>query len=364
MRRTEDEQQALAARQFNRQDNPDRSVQVSLDLGDKPPEHDGIGVWTNGVDFRRRVQVQGSDDGQKWGMLLDNAWVADYRVESQTIDVHRAALHAQPLSIPAGPRRSRSQPARRQAGHSARLSVFHRVEVPGEYVTRPAILRPREAVRAYGAPGSAWIIDLGGDQVPVERLAFDVDDSDFSRPSSWSRSAGTGPALVIARGEWRRRQGDERKPLEIQLSNETTAHRLRPGGDGPRECPAHAYARPRYTAPARASGLRSQGPDGTPAAVHGQSAGRVAALRLRRQPAGRAPAVAARVEIGQRTANPVYRPEPKPWTERWPWLVYVVLGAASVALLAILAVLAREGHLASRRGRLRRRASVPLAYLW
>ena len=39
--------------------------------------------------------------------------------------------------------------------------------------------------------------------------------------------------------------------------------------------------------------------------------------------------------------NPIYQPVPKPWTERWPWLVYVVLSVASLILLGILGVLAR-----------------------
>ena len=49
----------------------------------------------------------------------------------------------------------------------------------------------------------------------------------------------------------------------------------------------------------------------------------------------------ARAELGPQRENPDYEPEPKPWTERWPWLVYVVLGAACLALLAMLGVLAR-----------------------
>jgi hypothetical protein len=41
-------------------------------------------------------------------------------------------------------------------------------------------------------------------------------------------------------------------------------------------------------------------------------------------------------------ANPDFRPEPKPWSERWPWLVYVVLGIASAVLLGLLGLLGRE----------------------
>jgi hypothetical protein len=45
---------------------------------------------------------------------------------------------------------------------------------------------------------------------------------------------------------------------------------------------------------------------------------------------------------GEAQANPAYHPEPLPWTERWPWLIYVVLGTASAVLIAILALLGKE----------------------
>jgi hypothetical protein len=49
-----------------------------------------------------------------------------------------------------------------------------------------------------------------------------------------------------------------------------------------------------------------------------------------------------RAAIGPQTVNPAYRPEPKPWTERWPWVIYLVLGTASLLLLILLGLLARE----------------------
>jgi hypothetical protein len=45
-------------------------------------------------------------------------------------------------------------------------------------------------------------------------------------------------------------------------------------------------------------------------------------------------------ESGQRD-NPIYSPEPKPFSERSPWLIYVVLSAASLGLAAVLVNLAR-----------------------
>jgi hypothetical protein len=49
-----------------------------------------------------------------------------------------------------------------------------------------------------------------------------------------------------------------------------------------------------------------------------------------------------RGSLGELTKNPDYRPPPLPWSERWPWLVYVVLSVASLVLLVLLALLGRE----------------------
>ena len=51
-----------------------------------------------------------------------------------------------------------------------------------------------------------------------------------------------------------------------------------------------------------------------------------------------------RLALGPQRDNPIYSPEPRPFSERVPWLVYLVLGAASVALAAILLSLVRMGR--------------------
>jgi len=69
---------------------------------------------------------------------------------------------------------------------------------------------------------------------------------------------------------------------------------------------------------------------------------RRATLRLR----GHVPLVLKptplRASLDERTMNPEYRPPPQPWSERWPWLVYVVLSVASLVLLGVLCLLCRE----------------------
>jgi hypothetical protein len=73
--------------------------------------------------------------------------------------------------------------------------------------------------------------------------------------------------------------------------------------------------------------------------------GNARALAPRYDLAARLPAepgrMATRLVLGPRRDNPNYRPEPKPFSERAPWLVYLVLAVAGVVLAAILASLAR-----------------------
>jgi hypothetical protein len=51
-----------------------------------------------------------------------------------------------------------------------------------------------------------------------------------------------------------------------------------------------------------------------------------------------------RLALSAQLPNPIYSPEPKPFSERAPWLIYVVLAAASLALAAILLSLARAAR--------------------
>ena len=343
VRRTRHQRQRLPARQFNRQTDPDGSVEVTLELDEGRREHDEIDVVTGGRDFRRRVQIQGSDDGKDWGSLLDDAQVVRFPFNKMSVERHRLRYAASRFRY----LRVRVLPDRSKASDKPQITsaeVYHTVDVPGEYVTRPAWVEPREAVPTYEGPGSAWIIELGAQAVPCEKLTVDVADEDFARPYALEKIEDEGDRRVVARGEWRRRRGAERKPLEIEL-DELTAGRLRLVVTDHRNRPLTITA-VRYTAPVRqvvfsrseavAAPLRLYVGSAKAEAPHYDFAANLPEV-LKPSP--------ARAELGPQQLNPVYRPEPKPWTERWPWLVYVVLGSAVAVLLGILGVLARTALL-------------------
>jgi hypothetical protein len=341
VRRTKDDRTSLKVREFNRVSRPDRSVELSLDLGEAPGEHNEIRVLMPGTNVRRRLHLDGSNDDKNWNTLLDKVdWMA-FEAGDQKIDVHDFRYPVSRFRY----LRVQVQPDRSLEDDKPVLqsvSVLRSIQVPGEYITLPANLEPREAVPAEGGPGSAWVIDLGA-RVPCEKLTFDIRDEEFAR-SYLLQTADKderASSAFIARGEWRRRRGEKVEPLVISF-REITARRLRLVVTDYRNPPL-AIDAVRYTAPARQVifappakwtpplRLYFRNPDA--AAPHYDFAATLPEV-LERAP--------QRAQLDDLTKNPDYQPPPLPWSERWPWLVYVVLSAASLVLLVLLVLLGRE----------------------
>jgi hypothetical protein len=339
VRREQDDKKPLAAKEVNRVRPPDGSAQVTLDLGDSPGEHNEIAVTIPGRDVRRRLLLEGSNDDKSWGVLLDKVYLMHFDVGPQVVDVHRFTYPVSRfryLRVQVFPDRSLEKDDLALAG----VEVFRTVKVPGEDVTLPANLGPREAVRAPDGPGSAWGIDFGGNQVPVARLTVDASDDEFTRPYQLEAVGEENVRRILAQGEWRRRRNEARRQLEIVFP-EVMARRLRLVVTDYRNPPLNLL-HVRYSAaarevvfsrPASAAPLRLYVGNPKAGSPHYDFA---ASLPDKLAPPP------LRTSLGELAKNPDYRPPPKPWTERWPWLVYVVLGTASLVLLAILAGLARE----------------------
>ncbi len=340
VREARDERQQLPARQFNRQTNADHSIEVTLDLGERPAEHNEMEIATSGTDVRRGVVLEGSDNDRGWGKLVDGVWLVHYQFDNQVVDIRRLRYppcRLRYLRVRVFPDRSHAD----DHPEFSSLTVFHTVQEPGEYVTREAQLGPREAVRAAGGPGSAWIIDLGGQQVPCEKLSIDVADAEFARPFVVEMLDGEGPRQIVANGELRRQATDPRRPLVVSLGREVMAHRLRLVVTD-HSNPPLAVEAVKYTAAARQVVLAAAKGLVEPLRLY---TGNPKAAPPHYDFAATLPVVLepppARTTLGAPMENPIFEPEPKPWTERWPWLVYVVLACASVALLAMLGGLVR-----------------------
>jgi hypothetical protein len=340
VRRAKDEQRPLKAREFNRVTRPDRTAELSLDLGENPGEHNALRVLMPGKDVRRRLRLEGSNDDKNWSTLLDKVdWMA-FQAGAQKIDVHDFRYPFSRFRY----LRVQVQPDRSLEDDKPTLesvSILRSIQLPAENVTLPAALEPREAVQAEGAPGSAWLIDFGA-RVLCEKLSFDVGEEEFVRPFLLQTVLPDErpSSASFARGEWRRQRGEKQGPLEISFA-EVTARRVRLVIIDHRNAPLTLKG-VRYTAPARqvvfASANRTPplrlyfgNPDA--AAPHYDFA---ATLPEVLEPAPH------RARLEELTQNPEHQPPPQPWSERWPGLVYVVLSLASLVLLILLILLGRE----------------------
>ena len=169
-----------------------------LDFGERVHKHH-LTVRTSGDNFRRRVSVEGSDDGRSWATLTDDAWVfaipgpAPARYEDVPLPdndfpvlrvrVHpeageRARVSIEDVWVPAGvqtprleerlvPRWSRADVPRFQETWltldlGARHQPFHAVEIEVEddrffrQVRLEAREEPRLSATASVAPGERW----------------------------------------------------------------------------------------------------------------------------------------------------------------------------------------------------------------
>jgi hypothetical protein len=341
IRRKEDVRRAFPAGEFNRTTNADRSAEVSLDLGDSAGEHNEIEVGTPGSNFRRPLRVEGSDDRKTWSIVLDKVHLLHFEEGGHVVDVRRftytpSRYRYLRVRVAPDPATATDAPA------IASVSVFHEVHEAGDYLTRDAFVEPRQPVPASEGPGSAWFIKLSenGEQAPCESLTLEVADGEFARPYRLEIANPEEAAQVIATGELRRQPNQPDKPMVISFP-EVTAHRLRLVVTDQRNPPLNLTGA-RYTAAARRVIFRPADAQGALRLYFGNPSAAAPGYDFARTlPAALDPAP-VETPLGAREKNPDFRPPPKPWTERYPWAVYVVLGVASAVLLGLLGLLGKE----------------------
>ncbi|HEY6392499.1 MAG TPA: DUF3999 family protein [Bryobacteraceae bacterium] len=328
---------AFTAREFNR-GVEGAAAQVSCDLGEQPQEHNEVEIETAGNNFRRLADVQGSLDGARWFTLASDAilfrFAADGRsVEQQAVAYPVSRYRYLRVRVNRDPQVDRLPPQIKS------LRVRRSMHMKGEMVQFEAYFGGREADRVNARPASLWRMDLGG-RVPVQRLNIVTGSGAFSRPFQLEEIDDPSAPTVIASGDLTRRDGEVAAQLTVDFT-EHLARRLKLTVTDDRNGPL-TIAGISVESPARQVIFEAASAGAGPIRLY---YGNLKALAPHYDLGARIPADLtvppdALTLQGQRD-NPVYRPEPKPLSERSPWLVYVVLAAASLALAAILVNLAR-----------------------
>jgi hypothetical protein len=340
VRSSRSERQSLETREFNRTEGPDESSELTLDLGESVPEHNALEIDLPGNNYRRRIELEGSDDGNAWRPLREETLVdfrrGDNLVHDDTIEYPlsrfrylRIKLHRDPLvddeAVPIGD-----------------VKVLRSVEIPGEKLTLDASVGKREAVRTDAGPGSRWDFDLGGDQTPVSSINVQIANAEFVRnfdlEAGGPVNSGT-PFNSVARGVLRRRAGEPLEPIRVEFS-ETRAARLRLIVTDNQNPPLQVE-QVQFTADARQVVFATPQGSESYELYFGNAAAEDPSYDFARNLPQKLEPAPDRAMLGDLAANPLYEPEPLPFTERWPWAVYAVLGLACLVLASIAVSLSR-----------------------
>ncbi len=178
--------------------------ELSLDLGSSEYQHNEILIETTGSQYRRRVQVEGSEDGMNWRRLVEgfvmsfglanNSSDADISATSAISNTVASPLDFRKSSVKYADSRLRylrlkvfpdpeagSAESGKDEFSILNLDVLHTVQIPGEFTTQELQIGKRQPTRSFAVPASRWILELGGDNVPISELEVDVEDHEFAR---------------------------------------------------------------------------------------------------------------------------------------------------------------------------------------
>jgi len=330
----------VESHEFDRAWGPDRSSELALDLGTVAAEHNQVEVEMQGVNFRRRAVLEASDDGAEWRQLAEKNLirfqVGEKKIEDCSFDYPPSRFRYLRIRVFPDPDVD-NKPDERPV-NVGKVSVRRRIEGSGEMFTAPAALGAREPVKADGGYGSAWIIDLGANNVPCEQIEVDVADAEFVRDY---RVEAAGPPdsrerfRRVCSGVWQRRAGGPPSPMKATFQ-EVRASRLK--------LVVTDYGNPplnirsvKYGAPARQVVFaRGEKPEGGVRLYYGDPKAEAPHYDFARNLPPQLDPPPVRAKLGAEERNPDFVPHPLPFTERWPWAIYVVLASVSVVLGAVI----------------------------
>lgn len=378
IRREIADQREIGANIFNRAIVGSAASEVSVDLGENSGEHNEIEIQTNGSNFRRQVEVEGSDSRSEWRTLNNLGVVFSFVSQNKAVESPR-------INYPTSRYRYlrvrvlRDELTDDKAPEITGVKVMMAVHAKGELSTWGVNVPLYQLLRNQGAPASQWTIDLGA-RAPCDRLSLEIYESSFSRPFHVESVDDPDNVRLVASGELTRHVGEEVKPLVIMFDEEVYARKLRltitdnsnqtlsitsiqasaparqlvfemkepslqplrlflgnpkvpaPHYDFEKELPLRLSTEPAFP------GGQTVSIDG-PVSASGQPASRGGPASPGGRPARGVEPI--HITVGSVVTNPEFVPEPLPLTERVPWLIYLVLTASSVALALILLSLAR-----------------------
>lgn len=330
--------------EFNRSE-PDEGIhELTLELQLGRVEHNEVIVQTTGENFRRTVNVSGSDDAKDWKPLVSGQ-VVRFNDGKQSFasdslmypNSRHKYIRIQVMPDPA----ALSATDGRDDFVLSEVKVVRQLMLPGKRVATDAKISEREPTRRDGTAASRWILDFGA-AVPCDRVEIDVRDEDFARDVTLEMETvnvlgqpAFVPVYLDEELPWQRRQGESVIPMVIRFS-EIQTQRLRLTVTDHRNKPLTLTAA-RGLAAARQVVLERPEASELPLKMYfGNVSAENPNYDFARNLEEPVPDDLPRVTLSAIEENSNYVVPPKAFTERFPWLIYVVLSSVAVVLGAVI----------------------------
>jgi len=339
VRKDIEEQNEAGASVFN-EVSVGSATEATIDLGENPAEHNQVQIETAGTDFRRRVTVEGSDSGTGWRTLRSDAVIVAFASEGQSAESNRVTYPTARYRY----LRVRVNSDELYDDHPpdvTGLKVFMTVHQKGELATWDVNVPVYQLLRNQGAYASSWLIDLGA-RVPCDRLSLNISDQSFYRPFQVESVDDPQNPQLLASGNLSRRANDRDKMQVITFDHEAYARKIR--------LQITDYSNPvlsietiQASAPAREIVFDLKQPQTVPLRLYfGNAKVDAPHYDFEKELSSALKSMPQQSSVSGSNRNPAYVPEPLPFTERVPWLIYLVLAASSAALGWILWSLTRK----------------------
>jgi len=338
VRREVDDAREVAGRLFN-QASVGSVSEASVDLGENPGEHNEVEIESSGMNFRRVVAVDGSDTGSDWktlraGDVIFSFASANNAARSKSVSYQTSRYRYLRVRVFSDERVDKEPPV------ISAVKVSMAAHEKGVPLIWDVGLPMSQYLRHDRAPASAWTIDFGA-RVPCDHLFVRTQDQSFSRPFQVEVVDDPQNVSVIASGELTKRVGNQDQPAGITFDQEVHARKLRLVVTDYNN-PTLSITEMKASAPVRELFFEMKDAPAQPLRLFfGNLNADAPHYDFERELSAKLLKPPLSVIVASYAKNPDYQPPPSPFTERAPWLIYVVLTISSVALALILFSLAR-----------------------
>jgi len=317
------EQTETEPRVINRGVVPGAAVQFTMDLGSHPSRHSRLRILSGARNFRNRVRIETSDNNSFWTVVRDDGYIFDFS---------QGDFHADVMTVDYPPSTMRYVRATvfgfdKPTDVTGARSLFHQ-DTPADRDIVSTLLPIR--TEDPKTRTSLLVLDLALPNIPHDRIRIDTGTLSFHRAVELEYSDDGKDWRVLTRGVLYQVPGEQSLSISFRERRERFMRlRIFNGDNAPVPVPRV------YAETLRRVMKMPPYPQGDYMLYFGNPKARPPEYDLGAILARQAPGPETSAQAEKWAPNPAYIPPPgeaKPWTDRYPGLLYGILGLAILVM--------------------------------